>query len=235
MLEETIKLLEEYNFSISEQREFLKIVHPIISHPEFIKRCDNKVYPHHGNISLGEHIIKDALITYKLIKTKKKYQKANLNIAVLIAMFHDLYELPWQNSPNKKHHFINKHGFVHPIEASINAISWFPKYFKHLPTANIIIDGIIHHMYPFPVRRIPQNISKIEINNLAKYKKLPRKYQLLITKSTNNLKFLNLNWSKSLYLEGKVVSKADKLVAFGKELRNFKALQACITGRLKRL
>ena len=79
------------------------------------------------------------------------------------------------------------------IASVVNAATWYPEYFKDDFTALVLIDGIIHHMYPFPVRRIPQNISKIEINNLAKYKKLPRKYQLLITKSTNNLKFLNLN------------------------------------------
>ena len=42
----------------------------------------------------------------------------------------------------------NKHGFVHPIEAVVNAITWFPQYFKTKEKTVIIIDGIIHHMFP---------------------------------------------------------------------------------------
>ena len=43
----------------------------------------------------------------------------------------------------------NKHGFIHPIEAVVNAITWFPNIFLDEHDSLMIIDGIIHHMYPF--------------------------------------------------------------------------------------
>lgn len=51
--------------TLKEQEEFLSIIQPIIYHEEFMKRCLNE-FSHHSNISLGEHIIKDAIVTYKL-------------------------------------------------------------------------------------------------------------------------------------------------------------------------
>lgn len=59
-------------------------------------------------------------------------------------MFHDLYERPWQNSGIKKERLTNRHGFVHPIEAVINANTWYPKYFESDLKSKIIIDGVIH-------------------------------------------------------------------------------------------
>ena len=79
----------------------------------------------------------------------------NLKIAIYIAMFHDLYEEPWQNNiKSKGKKFKNLHGFTHPIEAVVNAITWFPNIFQDEEESLMIIDGIIHHMYPLPVRAI---------------------------------------------------------------------------------
>ena len=235
MLPQIDLLLAQYNLSPQNEQEFLKIIRPIIYHPEFLKRCNANVYAHHDNYSLGDHLLKDALTTYKLIKTNKKYQKANLKVALYIALFHDLYENPWQNSLHKKEHFINKHGFVHPLEAAINALSWYPKYFKDDKTAFLIIDGIIHHMHPFPVRCARKKIQTIEISNGLKFKKLNIKYQRMIIKSSNRFKIFGLSFSRSKSLEGRIVAKADKIVSFKKELRNFKSLKSCLTGRLKHI
>ena len=233
MIDDIINLLDTYDFNKEEKEEFFSFIIPIISHDEFIKRYDALEYPHHDNISLGYHILSDAMVTYKLIKDKDKYMNVDLKTAVIIAMFHDLYELPWQNSSIKKDHFTNKHGFVHPIEAVINAITWYPEYFENKEIAYIIIDGILHHMYPFPVKSALKNIEELELNNINKYKKLLPKYKDMIIKSTNRNKLFKLSISRSSYIEGRIVSKADKQVSISKELKSINGLQSLITGRLR--
>ncbi len=233
MIDDIINLLDNYEFDKEEKEEFFSFIIPIISHEEFVKRYNALEYPHHDNISLGYHILSDAMVTYKLIKNNDKYQDADLKTAVIIAMFHDLYELPWQNSKIKTKYFTNKHGFRHPIEAVINAITWYPEYFKDNQTARIIIDGIIHHMYPFPVKCASKDMEKLEINNLKVYKQLLPKYKNMIIDSSNRNRILSLSLSKSKYLEGRIVSKADKQVSLGKELKSINSLQACITGRIR--
>ena len=233
MVDDINALLDNYDFNRSEKEEFFSFIMPIISHEEFIKRYDALEYPHHDNISLGYHILSDAMVTYKLIKNKEKYNNVDLKTAVIIAMFHDLYELPWQNSPIKKEYFTNKHGFTHPIEAVINAITWYPEYFENKEMAYMIIDGIIHHMYPFPVKSAKKEIEKLELNNLKKYKNLLPKYKNMIIESTNRNKLFNLSISRSVYLEGRIVSKADKQVSLSKELKSINSLQSLITGKLR--
>ena len=124
--------------------------------------------------------------------------------AVVIAMFHDLYELPWQNL-NVKKIMRNKHGFVHPIEAIVNAITWFPKYFETKEKAFIIIDGVIHHMFPLAVRAIDE--EDMELNNSDKYNKLPQKYKDMIKLSTNIGKIGHYSLRKSMFIEGRIMSK----------------------------
>lgn len=231
MIDDIEELINKYGYTEEEKKEFFSFIIPIISHEEFIKRYDAKNYPHHGNVSLGYHILNDAVLTYIMIKRKEKYKKVNIKLAVIIAMFHDLYELPWQNSPHKKHQFTNRHGFTHPIEAVINAITWFPEYFENKKDAEIIIDGIIHHMYPFPVRRIINEISDLELNNQEKYKKLLPRYKAMLINSTNRFKMFKVSIAKSKYKEGRIVSRADKKISMGKELKSINSLQSCITGK----
>lgn len=233
MVDDIIELLDNYNFNRKEKEEFFSFIIPIISHNEFVKRYSALEYPHHDNISLGYHILSDAMVTYKIIKDNPKYKDLNLKTAVIIAMFHDLYELPWQNNPNKKSSFTNKHGFVHPIEAAINAITWYPEYFENKETARIILDGIIHHMYPFPVKGAVKNIETLELNNINKYKLLLPKYKNMIIELSNRKKIFNLSFSRSIYKEGRIVSKADKQVSLSKELKSINSLQSLITGRLR--
>lgn len=221
-----LKNFLDYGFTLPEQENFTKIVRPIISHPEFEKRCTDN-FPHHGNTTLGEHILKDAMITYRLAniyKSKHPNMDISTETAVVIALFHDLYTNPWQNVDNDNPLY-EKHGFMHPIEAVINAYDWYPEYFKDKEVSKKIIDGVLHHMYPFPVRKIN---DEIEINE----KKITDfKFYDVLVHSTKS-KRENLCFKKATFIEGKLVSKADKLVTI-KEIKNISSLVALVTAKNK--
>lgn len=221
-----LKNFLDYGFTLPEQEDFTKIVHPIISHPEFEKRCTDN-FPHHGNTTLGEHILKDAMITYRLAniyKSKHPNMDISTETAVVIALFHDLYTNPWQNVDNDNPLY-EKHGFMHPIEAVINAYDWYPEYFDDEEISKKIIDGVLHHMYPFPVRKIN---DEIEINE----KKITDfKFYDVLVHSTKS-KRENLCFKKATFIEGKLVSKADKLVTV-KEIKNISSLVALVTAKNK--
>lgn len=221
-----LKNFLDYGFTLPEQEDFTKIVRPIISHPEFEKRCTDN-FPHHGNTTLGEHILKDAMITYRLANIyKSKHPNVDISTetAVVIALFHDLYTNPWQNVDNDNPLY-EKHGFMHPIEAVINAYDWYPEYFDDEEISKKIIDGVLHHMYPFPVRKIN---DEIEINE----KKITDfKFYDVLVHSTKS-KRENLCFKKATFIEGKLVSKADKLVTV-KEIKNISSLVALVTAKNK--
>ena len=222
------EILKEYDLTKEEINEIVNVIGHIYNSDFFQIRMSNK-YLHHGNMTLGRHILEDVVLTYKLSK-KVKRKDYNQNITLKIAMFHDLYTESWQNNPNKKK-FINKHGFRHPIEAVINAYSYFKDDFTDYE--EIIIDGIIHHMYPFPVIILNNDkINNRELNNYDLFVKLPKRIKEIIYKSTNRNKLFNLSWSKSKYLEGKIVSKADKKASL-KEFNNLSGIVALITGKNK--
>ena len=230
------ELFIKYKFTIDEKSDFLKIIEPIFFHDEFQKRLNAKDFPHHGDISLGNHIVSDAMVTYILAKKKKaKGHDIDIEVAVYIAMFHDLYELPWQNSSIKKERFVNRHGFIHPIEAAINAINWYPTYFNDLNKAEKIIDGILHHMYPFPVRKIKKNFKDLELNNISKLDNIADDIKNLIVECSIRRKVGPISLSRSKYIEGRIMSKADKKVSLRKELKSTSSLVACITGKNKKL
>ena len=226
---------KNYKLSSYDTRRLWKIIEPIANHPEFEKRC-NGPYFHHDVKMLGDHILCDAIVTFKLvIKLKKNnvnMQNISIENAVVIAMFHDLYELPWQNL-NAKKIMRNKHGFVHPIEAITNAITWFPKYFETKEKAFIIIDGVIHHMFPLAVRAIDN--SDMELNNRKKYDKLPQKYKDMIKLSTDIGKIGHYSLRKSMFIEGRIMSRADKIVAFRKDIGSFNGYLALISGKNKNI
>ncbi len=231
MLEQDLdKFLDENNLTQEDKEFFKSIITPIINHPEFKKRLDSGIYPHHAKVSLGRHILNDAIEAYKIAKKKQTKYNLNLRLVILIAMFHDLYELPWQNSGLSKK-LRNRHGFTHPIEAAINAVTWFPEYFSDQDEAKIILDGIIHHMYPFPVRAITKDFRDIDINNLKKLENLPPNIKEFIIKSSLRYHFLKVSLSRSNSKEGRIVSTADTLVSVKKENKNFNAYKATITGK----
>lgn len=198
-----------FNFSQKEQLEFTKVANKIIYHKEFEKRCQEPFY-HHDKITLGEHIIKDAIVTYRLAKRYKyKHPKKYINIedALLIAFFHDLYDEPWQNKQEGKRKLLEKHGFIHPIEAAINASKWYPTFFKDKRRKEKLIDGIIHHMYPFPVRTVTKK-TKIKGKLLAE-----EKIYKTLKKVTKEKKRSLIIIKKPTSIEGKLLSKADKKIA----------------------
>ena len=60
-------ILDKYNFDDDWKKEFLDIASSVCLHPEFQKRCGQEFF-HHGSVSVGEHIIEDAVKTYLLSK-----------------------------------------------------------------------------------------------------------------------------------------------------------------------
>lgn len=220
------KLLDDY-LTKEEQEEFLNIVKPIIDSDEFKERMSNK-FPHHGKITLGEHILEVAILTYK--KCKKK-RNVNLKTAVYIAMMHDLYSLPWQNNDDARvNHFFNKHGFRHPLEAAINSIKWYPEIYEN-NDSKIIIDGIIHHMFPLPVRTYELKEELLELKNNID---IDIKYKNMILESSKRYKLFNISLCRSKYKEGKIVSRCDKKVSL-KQIKNIHNLTSLVTGHNKNL
>ena len=214
------KIYDKYNLS-DEDRVFMnKAIEKIVEHPKFKERLTGN-FKHHSDISLGEHIIEDACVTYLLCKKKKR--KINIHIAIKIAMFHDLYTIPWQNNKNAKvRKFSNKHGFRHPIEAVINAYRWYPELLPDNDETKIIIDGIIHHMFPLPVTRV------------KRVDKIPKYIVDSIIKSTNRRTIIKFSLSRSKYPEGRILSKADKKVSRG-QIKNLSSATALVTGKNKKI
>ena len=222
------KSVNRFKLSKSDSKELWSIINPICCHKEFLKRCDEPFY-HHDTITLGEHIINDTIVTYKLCKKKKK---VNIKIACIIAMFHDLYEIPWQNAHDHKK-LMHNHGFVHPIDPALDAITWYPDYFKDNSEANMIVDGIIHHMFPLPVRAM--NVEIVDLNNLKKFKDLEDKYQELIIDSTKRRSLKKVGFCRSKYKEGRIVSTADKRVAMKLDLKRPQAFLSLVSGNNKKI
>ena len=231
------ELFERKKLNDNEKIELYNIMKDIYFHPEFQKRL-TKDFPHHGSFTLGDHIIKDAIVTYKLSKKyekRKRRKPYNTKLAVTIAMFHDLYTECWQNSAEKPKHFYNKHGFRHPVEAVINAYNWYPEMFKNEHDSKIIIDGILHHMYPLPVTSyVDSKNNKNEIKNYILTSNLDDKIKQIMIDSTKRHKIYKVSLSRSKYKEGRIMSKADRRVA-SRELNNYHSAKALITGTNKRL
>ena len=56
-----------YNLTLSDIKKIDKIIEPIYKHKEFKRRL-TKEFLHHSDITLGEHILADTIVTYKLCK-----------------------------------------------------------------------------------------------------------------------------------------------------------------------
>ena len=224
-------LLNKYSLKNKEKKKLKKIILPITSHLEFQKRMTS-LFPHHGNITLGEHIIEDAILTYELSKNKN----IRVDLAVRIALFHDLYTIPYQNNKEAHvKHFFHKHGFRHPVEAVINAINWYPEYFNNLNDSKIIIDGILHHMYPLPVMRISdKKIDYYEIKNINLYHNISSEHRDMLIDSLNRNKIGSISISKSKYIEGRIMAKADKIVS-RRQIKDFQSVKSLLTGHNKNI
>lgn len=235
---ELFMLLDKYNLEQHEKEEFLNIIHSIFIHDEFQRRMTDE-FPHHGEITLGKHIIEDAIVTYLLSKKyKKKNKELNFEIvlAVKIAMLHDLYTLPWQNNPAAStNEFLNKHGFRHPIEAVINANSWYPEIFSVKDDAEKLIDGIVHHMFPLPVTSfVDDGNNPMELKNFELVKYMSNQNKGILKVSSNRKKISRVSLDRSKFTEGKIMSTADKIVSM-RQFDNINSAMALLTGNNKSL
>lgn len=243
-MSEVNNILRKYNFNQLETVNFWNIINPIFFNGNFLRRME-KDFPHHDDVSLGHHIVSDAAVTYKICQ-KNKYVNADIdkNVAVIIAMMHDLYTLPWQNNPeNFQEYSFNGHGYRHPLEAIVNAINWFPEYFEDRKKAEKIIDGVIHHMFPFPVRAIDG--TTLELKNAENYDKIPEDLKQMIIESSNRgLKIKHFSLCPSKFKEGRIMSFSDKKVAIIDDtieslrkngFKTFRGITALKTGANKNL
>lgn len=231
-----IMLLNRYHIKGNEKKELVNIIKPIYLHPEFQKRFESS-FPHHGSVTVAEHLIEDTIKTYLLSKIyimKKKNKNYDIKSAIYIAIFHDLYTVPWQNnSESKVVKFQNVHGFRHPVEAVINAYNWFPQLFNDDNYVKII-DGIVHHMYPLPVISINSDLNTRELKNYELYRRLPNKIKNALIMSTKRNCIFGFSLAKSKYVEGRIMSRADKYVSI-KQLKSIYDWIALLTGKNKRL
>ena len=62
---------KQYKLSNYDTKKLWKIIGDIATHEEFAKRCSNP-YFHHDIKTLGDHILCDAIVTYKLASKLKK-------------------------------------------------------------------------------------------------------------------------------------------------------------------
>lgn len=227
-------IFNKYNLSKLDKDNIMKIINSLIIHPEFQKRLTND-FCHHGTITLGEHILDDVITTYFMAKNSKR--KINVDLAVKIALFHDLYTVPWQSSSKAKKEkcFFNKHGFRHPIEAVINAYNWYPNEFNNLEECKIIIDGIIHHMYPLPVTKFNNSdYNVLELKNFELLSNIPDNIKKIIFDSTKRKGLKKISICKSKYIEGRIMAKADKIVSV-KQFKDLDSILAIVSGVNKKV
>lgn len=226
-----------YKITEKQQKEIIDIIMPIFSHEEFQIRMTNR-FLHHGRTTLGEHILSVVAVTYKMSKKymrKNKGKSFNLDCALKIAMMHDLYTVPWQNSKIKKSSTFYKHGFSHPIEAVINSCNWFNDDFKDPEKSKIIIDGIVHHMYPLPVLSFKESGENcLELFNYELINNMTKENLKLLKDSSNRSKHGKVSFSKCKYKEGQVMASADKMASV-KQIRTISDATALITGNNKSL
>ncbi len=230
-------IMDKHKVPLEERESLLDIIMPIFSHAEFQKRMASP-YFHHDTVTLGEHILEDAIVTYNLSKKyllKKNDSSYNISLAIKIAMLHDLYTYPWQN--NKEHRsmkFYNKHGFVHPIESVINSIYWYPDLFKNREDALKIIDGITHHMYPLPARRYDRkHLQKLELNNYYLIDKIDKDLESILITTSNKASVGPFSFRRRVCIEGRIMRKADRRVSYDnfKKGKNIHSVLALITGK----
>lgn len=231
------EIFKKYNLLNEEKDEIYRVIEQIFLHDEFQRRMTDE-FKHHAQITLGEHILQDTVVTYLLSKKHRNNPAFEMEIALKIAMMHDLYELPWQNNPMAEvNKFYNKHGFRHPIESVINSNVWFPEIFNAKEDAKKIIDGIVHHMYPLPVVAFKDSLENdLELKNFDRVSLIKDDQKRILISSSNKNKIGELSLAKSSYKEGKVMSNADKIVS----ICNFKGanindLTALLSGKNKNL
>lgn len=201
-------LFDKYKLTSEDRKSLLKIIKPILYHSEFQRRLTDE-FLHHDNVTLGEHIIEVAIETF--IISKKTKNDIDLELALNIAMMHDLYSASWNNEEAAVDNFYNKHAFRHPVESVINSAYWFPEIFDKT-NSHILVDGICHHMFPVPVVSFKDSKENdLELRNFDLIENISSRTnrQLQISTFNNGHKIV---FRPSKYKEGIIVSNADKIV-----------------------
>lgn len=230
------KIMDDYKLTLLEKEELLTFIGNIFKHEEFQRRM-GRGFLHHSDITLGYHILQDTVVTYLLCKKKIKIGiKVDLELALDIAMMHDLYTVPWQNNKESKcKKFKNKHGFRHPIESVINSLTWYFDIFENSSDKYALIDGIIHHMYPFPVETFDDYADNVlELKNFELVSDIEKEYINLLRTSTNRFSIGCYSFARPISIEGRIVAHADKIVSKD-NLNNMSSLLALITGKNKKI
>ena len=230
-------LLKKYELSNDEIEELVNVIESIYQHDEFQRRI-SKEFSHHDDITLGYHIIEVTILAYILSKRYSKNKEIDLNVALKIAMLHDLYTQPWQNNPEAAvNKFFNMHGFRHPIESVINGSVWFPEIFDKNKETEIIIDGIVHHMFPLPVAKfIEDNSNPLELRNFNYVEAMDPIVKNALINSSDRCSIGSISITPSIHIEGRIVSTADKIVSINNLKRsNINGIKALVTGKNKNL
>ena len=231
------KIIDRYKLSDYEKEELKHLIVSIYNHEEFQRRMTSE-YAHHGEITLGQHIIEVTIISYII---GKKFKNIDLDLVIKIAMFHDLYTLPWQNSPIKDSKFSNKHGFRHPIEAIVNSSIWFPAEYLNEDKAYKMIDGIMHHMFPLPVSKCIDfnetiDYNPLELRNIELLSELPSQIKSYLIQSGSRGRIGSYSFKLPKNLEGNIVVIADKISAIADiKITDIYSIIALITGKNKGL
>lgn len=122
-----------------DYKEWYKIVRPIITSKEYLKR---KKFRHHGNTSVYEHSIKVSLGAFKLAKMLRLDYKS----AAIAGVLHDLYTTPWQDVTVDLP-FFKRHAFSHARCALENSQKYYSKYLNPK-----IENAILRHMFPLNIK-----------------------------------------------------------------------------------
>lgn len=221
-------LFDKYKLTSEDRKFLLKIIKPILNHEEFQKRFTED-FLHHNKVTLGEHIIEVAIETF--IISKKQKSNIDLELALNIAMMHDLYSTSWNNKDAVVDNFCNKHAFRHPVESVINSATWFPEIFENSDSYKLV-DGICHHMFPVPVVSFKDSKENdLELRNFDLVRNLSEKTKRQLEISTNKNLYSTMLLRPSKYKEGIIVSNADKLVtANNLKGSNFNILKEMVIG-----
>ncbi|MDR3304343.1 MAG: HD domain-containing protein [Treponema sp.] len=102
--------------------------------------CQNKLFIQHGAISVYEHSLSVARMSFRL---GKKLRIADLHSLVRAALLHDFFLYDWHTR------IFSWHGWMHPVYAAENA----RKYFNISPKEYSLIRT---HMWPFTLLHPPQ-------------------------------------------------------------------------------
>ncbi len=136
--------------------EFLRIIKPILEHPEFKKRI---TYEHHEDLSVYEHCLDNAYSNYLHAK-EQGFSIKEQTEATYAGILHDFYPFKWMfNEERANDKLFKKHGFTHAKEASQNASKFFPAF-----TTRTVQSSIESHMWPLNLTKFPRGKVPFLVN-----------------------------------------------------------------------